>query len=130
MKQKIEEEDPEKNLLLYSPNLILDCCLLHELVHLCERKFPLLSGIGVQIRSRATSIGARFVESIESPAQLKVLLFEQDVSYRDSLALISMYALNEMLEIKNIEKVALELWTSEYDVCGSILECSSAFSIV
>ena len=35
VKSKIEEEEPESNLLLYSPNLILDCCLLHELSYLC-----------------------------------------------------------------------------------------------
>ena len=41
-----------------------------------------------------------------------------------------MYNLHEMLAIKNIEKVALELWNSEYDVSGSMMECSSAFKIL
>ena len=37
VKIKIEEETPERNLLLSSPNLVLDCCLLHELSYLCEK---------------------------------------------------------------------------------------------
>ena len=67
VKNKIEEEEPESNLLLYSPNLILDCCLLHELSFLCEQKFPLLSALGKPIRERATQIGSNFVEGIENP---------------------------------------------------------------
>ena len=66
VKQKIEEEKPIKNLLLYSPNLILDCCLLHELAYLCEQRFPLLSAIGEPIRARATVVGSNFVESIDN----------------------------------------------------------------
>ena len=130
VKNKIEEEEPESNLLLYSPNLILDCCLLHELSYLCEQKFPLLSALSEPIRERTREVGANFVEGIESPAQLKALVFERDVSNRDSLTLISMYNMHEMLAIKNIEKTALELWNSEYDVSGSIMECSSALKML
>ena len=48
-------------------------------------------------------------------------MFEKDVSFRDSLTLISKYNLHEMLAIKNIEKTALALWNSEYDVSGSFM---------
>ena len=75
-------------------------------------------------------MGANFVEGIESQAQLKALVFERDVSNRDSLTLISLYNMHEMLGIKNIEKTALELWNSEYDVSGSIMECSSAVKMI
>ena len=37
--------------------------------------------------------------------------------------------MHDMLAIKNIEKIALELWTSEYDVNGTIMECSSAYKM-
>ena len=130
VKNKIEEEEPESNLLLYSPNLILDCCLLHELSYLCEKKFPLLSALSEPIRERATEVGANFVEGIESPSQLKALVFERDVSNRDSLTLISKYNLHEMLAIKNIDKTALELWNSEFDVSGRLMECSSSLKIL
>ena len=46
VKNKIHAENAKENLLLYSPNLILDCCLLHELSHIVEKKFPLLGALG------------------------------------------------------------------------------------
>ena len=70
------------------------------------------------------------MEGIENPTQLKALVFEKDVSFRDSLTLISKYNMNEMLAIKNIEKTALALWNSEYDVSGSIMQCSSSRKIL
>ena len=68
VKNKIEEEEPESNLLVFSTNLILDCCLLHELSHLCEQNFPLLSALAEPIRERATEVGSNFVEGIDSAA--------------------------------------------------------------
>ena len=70
------------------------------------------------------------MEGIENASQLRALVFERDVSNRDSLTLISLYNMHEMLAIKNIEKTALELWNSQYDVNGSIMECSSARRIL
>jgi hypothetical protein len=61
---------------------------------------------------------------------LRKLVFERDFEGRDALMLLSYYEIDEIMNNKNMEKVALELWTSEYDIKGTIMECSSAYQIL
>ena len=56
-----------------------------------------------------------------------MLVYEKDFEDRDSLLLLSTYEVAEIMNNRNMKKLAIELWTSEYDVKGSILECSSAW---
>ena len=57
-------------------------------------------------------------------------MFEKDFENRDSLEILSSYNITEIMDNKNMEKIALELWTSQYDVKGNIMTTSSAYKII
>jgi hypothetical protein len=71
-----------------------------------------------------------YIEEIEDEDQLRALIFEKDYDNRDSLDLISKYNINEIMDNKNMEKIALELWTSQYDVKGNLMTTSSILKII
>ena len=52
-------------------------------------------------------------------------MFDKDLEGRDSLTLLSKYNITGIMNNRNMEKIAIELWTSEYDVKSHFLECSS-----
>ena len=67
---------------------------------------------------------------MEDETKLRAMVFEKDFEHRDSLYLLSKWNIVEIMNNKNMEKIALELWTSEYDVKGSFMTTSSALKIV
>jgi hypothetical protein len=92
--------------------------------------YSFLSSMTEKLRAMITEITGSFVQAIDDEEMLRKLVFENDFEGRDSLVLISYYEIDEIMNNKNMEKVALELWSSEYDVKGSIMECSSAWKIL
>ena len=70
-----------------------------------------------------------YIQDIEDEMQLRALAFEKDFENRDSLDLLSQYNINKIMNNKNMEQIALELWTSAFDVKGHILSTSSVFHI-
>jgi hypothetical protein len=71
-----------------------------------------------------------YIEDIEDEVHLRSLVFEKDYENRDSLDLLSKYGIIQIMDNRNMEKIALELWTSQYDVKGHLLITSSAFMIL
>ena len=61
---------------------------------------------------------------------MRALVFEKDYEGRDSLELLSIYNIVSIMDNKNMEKIALELWTSQYDVKGDFMTVSSAYKII
>ena len=43
---------------------------------------------------------------------------------------MSTYNITALLNNRSMEKIALELWTSEYDVASTFMECSSAYKML
>lgn len=67
---------------------------------------------------------------MDDEARLRAMVFEKDLENRDSLELMSKYNIIDIMNNKNMEKIALELWTSDYDVKGTFLTTSSALKII
>ena len=67
---------------------------------------------------------------MEDEDQLRAIVFEKDYENRDSLDLISKHEITEIMDNKNMEKIALELWTSQYDVKGNLMTTSSILKII
>ena len=75
-------------------------------------------------------IVSKYIESIEDEDKLRAIVFEKDYENRDSLDLISKHEITEIMDNKNMEKIALELWTSQYDVKGNLMTTSSILKII
>jgi hypothetical protein len=116
--------------LYFAPNVLLLILNIYEICILLEKAYPFLSGYTESINSRLTKIASNFISKMTSEEKLRGIIFEKDFENRDSLELISHYNISEIMDNKNMEKVALELWESEYDVKGNFMECSSALSII
>ena len=97
---------------------------------LVRREYPFLNAITEEIQERVEAIGRSFIERIKNEDELRLLVFDQDFQKRDSLHLMSAYNITALLNNRNMEKIALELWTSEYDVASSFMECSSAYKML
>lgn len=95
-----------------------------------EKEYPFLNAVTSKIKKCTTTIIKTFIGDMQDEEKVRSLVFEKDFDNRDSFDLITQYNMTEILNNKNIEKVALELWDSEYDIKGTILECSSAYIIV
>ena len=55
------------------------------------------------------------------------MLFEKDFDGRDALTLISDYNMIEVMKHESIEKVALEVWESEFDVVPAFFRSSTTY---
>ena len=106
------------------------CVLVYETAHIFKSQYDFLSGVAAQIQDTAVRIASAFVETMTDEEQLRALVFDKDLEGRDSLTLLSKYNITGIMNNRNMEKIALELWTSEYDVKSTFLECSSALRIV
>jgi hypothetical protein len=126
----LERENPADNPMYYAPNILLFSCNLIELCRIIKNKYNFLEAYTKKIEHIATEVTARYVENIEDEFQLRALVFEKDFENRDSLDLMSMYNIIPIMDNKNMEKIALELWTSQYDVKGTFMTTSSAYKIV
>ncbi|CAI2366954.1 unnamed protein product [Moneuplotes crassus] len=127
---KIDRTDPKDNPLYFTPNLLLLIINIYEVCILITREYPFLSAQTDGIIENLTRIGSNFIREISDEERLRALVFERDFENRDSLELLSRYNITDILNNKNMEKIALELWSSEYDVKGNLMECSSALSIL
>ena len=58
------------------------------------------------------------------------MLFEKDFDGRDALTLISDYNMIQVMLNENIEKVALEVWESEYDVVQNLFRSSTTYQLL
>ena len=126
----IEQQTPNLNPLYYAPNILLLACNLIELCIIAVKKYDFLSAYTEKIISLITEVTSKFVSKLEDNVQLRSIVFQKDFENRDSLDLISKYNLIDLMSNKNIEKIALELWTSDYDVKGNFMTTSSALKIV
>lgn len=59
-----------------------------------------------------------------------MLCFDKDLENRDTFDFLSKFELSEIMENKNVEKVVLQMWSSQYNTQGTIFECSSAYHMV
>ena len=109
---KICNEDPAENPFYYAPNLLLLCVHIYEIAHIFERQYDFLSGIAQFIKDKCIRVGSNYVETISDEEQLRALVFDRDLENRDSLALLSKYNITGIMNNRNMEKIALELWTS------------------
>ena len=97
---------------------------------LLEQQYSFLVVHTVKLRETVTGISLAFVTAIDEEERLRYLCFEKDLEGRDALTLLSTYEIVEIMNNRNMERVALELWTSKYDVKGTVLECSSAWKVI
>ena len=63
-------------------------------------------------------------------AQLKLMLFAKDLDGRDALTIIVKCSMVKVLANENVEKAALELWESEYDVRENFLRNSTTYQLL
>ena len=126
----IESDNSSVNPFYFTPNILLFSCNLIELWILLQRKFNFFSSYTEKIQIQVSTIAAMFIESIEDEYSLRALVFEKDFDNRDSLNLLSLYNIVDIMNNKNMEKIALELWSSQYDVKGNLMTTSSVFKIV
>jgi hypothetical protein len=89
-----------------------------------------LTAYSSKIIKNISDIAGYFIQAIDDEEKLRTVCFEKDYEGRDALQLLSDYEIVEIMNNRNMEKVALELWASEYDVKGSIMTTSSAFNIL
>lgn len=126
---KVSKASPKDNPLYYAANVLLVILNLYEACVLIEREYPLLSASVTAITSYVIKVGAVFVSELKED-RIRPIVHEHDFDRRDAFDIISAYNIADLLDNKNMEKVALELWESQYDIKGSLFECSSAFSII
>lgn len=129
MLRQLEKENPADNPMYYAPNVLLFTCNLIELCRNIAKKYNFLGAFTKKIENIITKVTAIYIENINDEFELRALVFEKDYENRDSLDLLSMYNISEIMDNKNMEKIALELWTSQYDVKGSFMTTSSAYKI-
>ena len=89
-----------------------------------------MSSYTERIQSHISNVTGSFIEKIEDENILRSLVFEKDFENRDSLDLLSHYNIVEIMNNKNMEKIALELWISKYDIKGNLMTTSSVYRIV
>ena len=58
------------------------------------------------------------------------MLFAKDLDGRDALTLIAKCSMIQVLENENVEKAALELWESEYDVRENLFRNSTTYQLL
>ena len=95
---------------------------MYEICVLLTKEYPFLSATTEGILEHLTRVGSNFISGIKDEEKLRSIIFERDFGYRDSLELLSQYDITDIMNNKNMEKIALELWMSEYDVNGNIME--------
>ena len=83
-----------------------------------------------RIQNHISKVAANYIESIQDEYILRVLIFENDFDNKDSLDLLSLYKIINLMNNKNMEKIALELWISQYDIKGNLMTTSSVYKIV
>ena len=89
-----------------------------------------MSSYTEKIQNNVSKVAAKYIENIEDERTLKALVFEKDFENRDSLYLLSLYNIVSVMDNKNMEKIALELWTSQYDIKGGLMATSSVYKFV
>jgi hypothetical protein len=130
MLQSIEKEEPANNPLYYAPNLLLLACNIVEICRLLTFKFAFLRAYTEKIEEIVVNVAAYYIEEMEDEDAIRAIVFEKDFEHRDSLTLLSLYDIVPIMNNKNMEKIALELWTLAYDVKGNLMTTSSALKII
>ena len=128
--KSIESENPLINPLYFTPNVLLFSCNLIELCILLRNKFSFLSSYSERIQAHVSKFAGIFIEKIDDDETLRSLVFEKDFESRDSLDLLSYYNIVDIMNNKNMDKIALELWSSQYDIKGNLMSTSSVYKIV
>ena len=130
LNEKLARQDVEGNPLFGVHNVVLACCLVYEAAYLVGREYNFLEGLTQEVMTKAEGIGANYLLSIRNEDKLRQLVFDKDFRKRDCLYIISKYNIVRMMNNKNMEKIALELWESSYDVKSNFMECSSAYRML
>ena len=130
MFQSLEKEDPVLNPLYYAPNMLLLTCEIVEVCHIIQGYYNSLEVYTTKIKDIVINIASKYIEAIEDEAEIHSLCFEKDYENRDSLELVSKYNIFQIMNNKNMEKIALELWESYYDIKGDIMTTSSILKIL
>ena len=118
--KSLAKEEPQNNVIYYAPNLLLLSCNIIEIWRIIVSKYALLGRLTDKIERILIDITSVYIQDIEDEMQLRALAFEKDFENRDSLDLLSQYNINKIMNNKNMEQIALELWTSAFDVKGHI----------
>ena len=126
---KVAKENPKDNPLYFATNFVLVVLNLYEICILIEKEYPLLNSTVNSLTTYIIDIWASFIKDMKEE-KIRSIIYEKDLERRDWLDIISNYDISELLNNKNMEKIALELWESQYDIKGTIFECSSSFSIL
>ena len=122
MSNTIAKKDPKNSPLYFAPNVLLLILNLYEICMFLQKSYPFLSGYTKSINSQLTEVASNFIAETNDEEKLRALIFEKDFENRDSLGLVSAFNITDIMNNKNMEKIALELWESEYDVKGNLLE--------
>jgi hypothetical protein len=109
---KVERTDPKDNPLYFTPNVLLLILNLYEICYILNKSYPFLSANTEGITKHLTAVGSNFISGLTDEEKLRATVFEKDFEFRDSLELISNYNITEIMNNKNMEKIALELWVS------------------
>ena len=126
---KLNKENPKDNPLYFATNFLLVALNLYEVWNLISREYPLLNAAVNNLTTHIIHVAWNFIEEMKED-KIRVILYEKDFDNRDSLEIISNHNICDLLNNKNMEKVAIDVWESEYDIKGNLIECSSAFTIL
>jgi uncharacterized protein YbgA (DUF1722 family) len=98
--QSIQNEEPINNPLYYAPNLLLLSCNIIEICRLLVKKHDFLASYTSKIEEILIQIASSYIEAIEDEDQLRAIVFEKDFEHRDSLTLLSMYDVVQIMDNK------------------------------
>ena len=88
----------KQNILVMNLNVVKTSCLLIENLADIALKFKQLQFRCTNIRRDIIALCQKYMAKVDSEYEMKYLLLEKDFEYRDSLDLITKYAIVEFLE--------------------------------
>jgi len=71
-----------------------------------------------------------FIENVEQPEDMKMLLKEEDMEGRNCLWYMAMNDIYEILDTTVMDRIIYDLWRSNIDVTGYFMEMSTNFKVV
>ena len=118
------------NILILTLNVVKSACLLIELLEKVRDSFGFLDRRIDEIRSVIVNIAKEYMNRVDNEEEMRYLLLEKDIDYRDPLNTIYDYQVVELLENPYAQKIVTGIWESKFNVSSSIFAASSAHNLL
>ena len=118
------------NMLILTLNVVKSSCLLIELLEMVRESFGFFDRRIDEIRSAIVNIAREYMNRVDNEEEMKYLLLEKDIDYRDPLNVIYDYQVVELLENPYAQKIVTGIWESKFNVSSSIFAASSAHNLL